>query len=309
MPALLWLRRDLRVADNPALLAAREAADGELAVCFVIDPALWRGGGPVRRAWVAASVRALDERLGGRLVLRVGDPGEVVPALADELGAGSVHAARETTPGGAARDGRVREALAARQVAWVETGTPYAVGPGTIRNGQGDPYRVFTPFLRAWQAHGSADPAPTPRRLGPVQLGSDPEAGRALRDAPSCATVSPPTTRPGTDRTWTAPAGCRHTSRSGRSTRAACWPTSPDGAGRGRRGSSPSWPGGSSTPTSCTTTRAAPGATCGTRSSGCGTTTPRTRSRRGGGGGPATRSSTRGCGSCWPRGGCPTGCG
>jgi deoxyribodipyrimidine photo-lyase len=181
--ALLWLRRDLRVADHPALLAARDAADGELAVCFVVDPALWDGGGPVRRAWVAAVVLALADRLGGRLVLRVGDPVEVVPALAGELGAGSVHVSRETTPGGAARDARVRRALAAREVAWVETGTPYAVGPGTIRNAQGDPYRVFTPFLRAWQAHGSPDPAPTPRRLDLVDPGSDPRAGAMLREA------------------------------------------------------------------------------------------------------------------------------
>lgn len=183
MTALLWLRRDLRTADHPALLAARDAADGELAVCLVVDPALWQAGGPVRRAWLAASVRAVDERLEGRLVLRVGDPAQVVPDLAHELAAGSVHVTRETFPTGARRDRRVREALASEDVGWVETGTPYAVGPGLVRNGSGDPYRVFTPFARAWRDHGWPEPAPTPRRLDLVDLPADRSAERALDDA------------------------------------------------------------------------------------------------------------------------------
>ena len=183
MPALLWLRRDLRTADHPALLAARDAADGELAVCFVVDPLLWRGGGPVRRAWLAASVRAVDELLGGRLVLREGVPSLVVPALARELGAHSVHVTRETNPSGTRRDAAVRDALSDVDVEWVETGTPYAVGPGLVRNGAGDPYRVFTPFARAWREHGWPRPAPTPRRLDLVDLPSEDGARRSLEGA------------------------------------------------------------------------------------------------------------------------------
>ncbi|GGK56273.1 cryptochrome/photolyase family protein [Ornithinimicrobium pekingense] len=183
MTSLLWLRRDLRTADHPALLAARDAADGELAVCFVVDPLLWDGGGPVRRAWLAASVRAVADRLDGRLVLRRGSPREVVPRLARELGATSVHVTRETTPTGARRDARVRTALETDDVEWVETGTPYAVGPGLVHNRSGDPYRVFTPFARAWREHGWPDPAPTPRRLDLVDAPSDDAAERALDDA------------------------------------------------------------------------------------------------------------------------------
>ena len=51
MTSLLWLRRDLRRHDHPALLAARDAAgDGDLVVAFVVDPRLWEGGGAARRA-------------------------------------------------------------------------------------------------------------------------------------------------------------------------------------------------------------------------------------------------------------------
>lgn len=182
MPALLWLRRDLRLGDHPALLAAVDAAEDELAVLFVVDPALWHGAGPVRRAWLAATVRALEEDLDGRLVVRHGQPAQVVPALARELGAGSVHVTRETTPAGVRRDRAVAGALP-EGTAWVETGTPYAVGPGLVRNQDGDPYKVFTPFHRAWTEHGWPAPAETPAGLDLVDLGSDDAAGKALDDA------------------------------------------------------------------------------------------------------------------------------
>src|SRR5699024_10513897 len=129
------------------LLAAQEAAGqgGAVVPLFVLDPALWQGGGPVRRAWVAASLRALDEDLDGRLVLRLGDPAHVVAEVAREVGAGSVHLTRETTGYGVRRDERVRAALEDTtdlgDVEWVETGTPYAVGPGLIRTQQGEPYK------------------------------------------------------------------------------------------------------------------------------------------------------------------------
>jgi deoxyribodipyrimidine photo-lyase len=64
----------------------------------------------------------------------------------------------------------VRERLEDRDVEWVATGSPYAVGPGRVTTKEGKPYRVFTPFARAWREHGWADPAPSPRALG---LGDD----------------------------------------------------------------------------------------------------------------------------------------
>lgn len=161
--SILWLRRDLRRGDLPALGAA--AGAGEVCVLFVLDPALWEGAGPVRRAWLAESLRAVDEAYDGRLWLRVGDPRQVVPDLARELGAGSVHVSRETTPHGRRRDGAVAASLAQSGVDWVETGTPYAVGPGSVTNLAGDPYKVFTPFSRAWRDHGWPSPAPEPDGL------------------------------------------------------------------------------------------------------------------------------------------------
>ncbi|WP_131103266.1 cryptochrome/photolyase family protein [Ornithinimicrobium sufpigmenti] len=188
-PSVLWLRRDLRQGDHPALLAAQEAAGpgGELVPLFVLDPALWEGGGPVRRAWLAASLRTLDEDLAGGLVLRLGDPAEVVPQVVREVEATGVHLSRETTGYGVRRDTRVRAALRSVEgqngVAWVETGTPYAVGPGLVRTQQGEPYKVFTPFARAWREHGWPAAAPRPDRLDLVDLPSDGRAEQLLDEA------------------------------------------------------------------------------------------------------------------------------
>jgi deoxyribodipyrimidine photo-lyase len=178
---LLWLRRDLRRADHPALRAAAESGDGRVVVAFVVDPALWRGAGDARRAWLAATLVATDEAYDGRLVLRQGDPVEVVPALAAEVGATSVHVTRETTPVGRRRDQRVSDALHSAGIGWVETGTPYAVGPGLVLNQQGAPYAVFTPFSKAWREHGWPQPAAAPEPLELVEAESDERALR-LRD-------------------------------------------------------------------------------------------------------------------------------
>ena len=184
MTSVLWLRRDLRRRDHPALLAARDAAgDGDLVVAFVVDPGLWDGGGAARRAWLAATLEATDDAFEGSLTLLHGDPRRVVPELAVRVGASSVHVSRETTPAGRRRDDAVAKALGDKDIEWVETGTPYAVGPGLVVNGSGEPYKVFTPFSKAWRAHGWPDPAPTPRELPLRHARNDADATAAVKDA------------------------------------------------------------------------------------------------------------------------------
>ncbi len=160
---MLWFRRDLRLGDHPALLTAAAAAD-EVVPLFVIDPALWKPAGDVRRAYLLASLRALDESLDGRLVVERGDPTTVLPRLARRVGADSVHVTADTGPYGRRRDEAVEEKLAGRDVPLHRTGTAYAVGPGTILNGSGRPFQVFTPFSRAWARHGWPTPADSPGR-------------------------------------------------------------------------------------------------------------------------------------------------
>ena len=93
---LLWLRRDLRLADNPALVSAVAAArrsGGRLLPVFVWEPRERRRWAPgaAARWWLWRSLSALDEELrrrGSRLALGQGDPAQTLPELARAAGAG-----------------------------------------------------------------------------------------------------------------------------------------------------------------------------------------------------------------------------
>src|SRR5687768_10922527 len=98
MTSIMWFRRDLRLRDNPALRAAAE--HGPVLGLFVLDPALWRVAGPARRAWLAASLRSLDESMGGLLCVRLGRPDSQVPRVAADLGAEQVHVSNDFSPYG-----------------------------------------------------------------------------------------------------------------------------------------------------------------------------------------------------------------
>jgi deoxyribodipyrimidine photo-lyase len=164
--AVMWFRRDLRLADNPALLDACGAGDDSgVLPLFVVDPALWDPAGAPRRAYLSRSLAALDVSLrerGGRLSVLHGDPVRQVVAAAHEVGAARVHIAADYGPYGHRRDLAVEDALTAAGVELVRTGSPYAVAPGRVTNGSGSPYRVFTPFSRAWLEHGWRDPVAAP---------------------------------------------------------------------------------------------------------------------------------------------------
>lgn len=152
--SVMWFRRDLRVNDHPALLVAGES--GPVYPLFVFDPVLWDSAGPVRATYLLNSLASLNESLGGNLVFRVGDPAVVVPEFAREVSATSVHVSADYGPYGRLRDQQVSDSL---HVPLVATGSPYAIAPGRVRKGDDTPYRVFTPFYRAWFAHGWRAPA------------------------------------------------------------------------------------------------------------------------------------------------------
>lgn len=156
MPAVLWFRRDLRLADLPALLAAAEG-DGYVLACYVLDPRLTASSGPRRLQYLYDALRDLRAGLDGRLLVTRGDPKSRIPALANAVGATAVHVSEDHTPFGRRRDGQVRAALG--EVQLVATGSPYLVSPGRVTKADGTPYKVFTPFYDAWRKHGWRSPA------------------------------------------------------------------------------------------------------------------------------------------------------
>ncbi|WP_426572236.1 cryptochrome/photolyase family protein [Aquihabitans sp. McL0605] len=195
---IVWFRRDLRLADNPALRVAARAHDLVVPV-FVHDSVLAAHAGANRTAYLHATLDALDADLGGLLVERAGDPAAVVASLAAEVEAPTVYVAEDFGPYGRRRDDEVEVRLLADGRALRRVGSPYAVAPGSVFTKSGSPFKVFTPFARAWREHGwilplesvptasfvgglaggGRPPTPEPEARGPM-----PPAGeRAAHDA------------------------------------------------------------------------------------------------------------------------------
>ncbi|WP_181782851.1 cryptochrome/photolyase family protein [Pseudonocardia pini] len=174
--SVVWFRRDLRVADQPTFLAAAES-DAALAL-FVLDPALTGPSGGARLNFLYGCLRELSGSLGDRLLVVEGDPVDVVPRIAEEVSAATVHVAADFGPYGAKRDEGVEKALADAGRELNRVGSPYAVAPGRVRKNDGDPFKVFTPFRRAWADHGWRGPADTSantvRWMDPPKKGSVP---------------------------------------------------------------------------------------------------------------------------------------
>lgn len=162
--AVAWFRRDLRLQDNESLAAACDhARGGELTPLFIIDPLLWSHSGIPRRAYLLRALEALNNSLGGRLVLRIGDSRCIVP----EVAAGrAVFCAEDFSPYGRLRDAQV-------QMAGVDLrliGSPYAVRPGSILTATDAPYKVFTPFLHRWSVHGWLDSVASAQALATTHI-------------------------------------------------------------------------------------------------------------------------------------------
>ncbi|CAN5800058.1 deoxyribodipyrimidine photo-lyase [soil metagenome] len=114
----------------------------------------------------------------------------MVPALAREVGARHVHCAEDFGPYGARRDDEVVATLAGQEAELVRIGSPYAVPTGTVFTQAGDPFQVFTPFSRAWRAHGWDDPVRRP--ASPHFPGAgDGVRSDAVPDAPDVAAEPP----------------------------------------------------------------------------------------------------------------------
>lgn len=156
--AIFWFRRDLRLADNPALLAAFDEAQ-EVVPLFIMDDAIADRAGAHRRAYLAASLRALDSDLGGALNVISGDPIDILKRLSKKYGATSIHCSFPFAPYGNELDAK----LAAAGIELTQLGSGYAVAPGRVLKDDGTPYRVYTPFYRAWSAHGWRKPVAAPK--------------------------------------------------------------------------------------------------------------------------------------------------
>ncbi|MEO7252477.1 MAG: deoxyribodipyrimidine photo-lyase, partial [Arenimonas sp.] len=171
--AIVWFRRDLRLADNPALQAALDAGLSPIPL-YIYAPeeeAPWAPGA-ASQAWLHKSLNALAADLmglGSRLIIRRGPSLAALEQLLDEGEIAAVFWNRLYEPHAIARDLRVELALQARGVQAASFNAALLVEPWTITTGKGEPYRVFTPFWRkASQRVAGQLPLVAPASLPPV---------------------------------------------------------------------------------------------------------------------------------------------
>ncbi len=171
---LVWLRRDLRLADNPAL--AEAAARGPVLPVYIHAPdeeAPWAPGG-AQRVWLDDSLRALQAALaeaGLPLIIRKGPSLDALRTLIGETGASAVAWNRLYEPAVIERDRQIKQALRDDGLTVSSHNAALLAEPWEVATRAGDPYRVYTPFWRALSAQRMHPPVAVPDRLaGPGQV-------------------------------------------------------------------------------------------------------------------------------------------
>lgn len=146
-PQIVWLRRDLRMADNPALYHAAQA--GPVIAVYVLDDE--RAGshayGGASRWWLHHSLESLSKSFGtrnARIILRRGDAVEELTKIASETGADTIHANRHYEPWWRKAQGELAKKLDLQLY-----DANFLLPPGAVSTGSGTPYKIYTPFSKA----------------------------------------------------------------------------------------------------------------------------------------------------------------
>ena len=169
MKIIHWFRRDLRITDNRALAEAARRGDEIIPVYVLSD---WkkshRWSGPARQQFLCDCLAALDANLrtlGSRLIIRCGDAERELEKLIAGCAADALTFNRDPDLFGIASERRI-ERMAARHGCTVHACKDVALHErDEVLKPDGSPYRVFTPYFKAWQKLDKQSPAGRLRRL------------------------------------------------------------------------------------------------------------------------------------------------
>lgn len=167
---LIWFRLDLRLPDNPALLAATKRG-GAVVPVFIWSPdeeGDWQPGG-ASKWWLHQSLASLNNELrelGSRLIIRRGPTLATLRAIAKETNADAVFWNRRYEPAVIARDAKIKDALRGDGLEAESFNGALLNEPWTIQNQSGKPFQVFTPFWKNCLTQPDpAEPLPAPKQL------------------------------------------------------------------------------------------------------------------------------------------------
>ncbi len=192
--SLVWFRNDLRLADNPALIAGLGSGRPVVPV-YIFDeetPGI-RPLGAAARWWLHQSLQSLDaslRSLGSRLILRRGPAERVIEEVSAEYGATAVYWNRAYDQGARERDARLKQSLNGRGVVAEGLKANLLYEPWEVKTATGGPFKVFTAFWRACRdlpSPGATLPAPRALPTPPLWSSSDALADWALMPTPDWA--------------------------------------------------------------------------------------------------------------------------
>lgn len=184
-----WIRRDLRLSDNPALQAAIASTQTVIPV-FILDAKLINSpnASEKRRGFLWAGLKRINQELqacGSRLIIRSGSPAEALKELIMENDAKVIFAEADYSPFARKRDDQVALQLPLHLVGGSSISHPEA-----ILKPNGQPYVVYSPYMRAWKALHKPEgwqPQPAPMRISsPKNIHNEPIPSTPVLPQTSC---------------------------------------------------------------------------------------------------------------------------
>lgn len=170
MNSVFWFRRDRRVSDNPALLAACEfSATGSVYPIFPIASSFEKLS-PIRAWSLVESLKALDRKLDSKLSVKMGQVAKLVLEAVEKSNSTKVFATRAFDTDGMLEQAEVAGLLFSKGIALELLDSYYAVTPGSVNKDDGTAVRVYTPFYKRWLVQGWDKPYPAPTFKAWVQL-------------------------------------------------------------------------------------------------------------------------------------------
>ncbi|SIS57269.1 cryptochrome/photolyase family protein [Neptunomonas antarctica] len=169
--AIVWFRQDLRLSDNPALLAACKA--GHVLPVYILDDVNTnaRTRGEASQWWLHHSLVSLQQSLDGRLNFYRGDPLTILNQLIKETSASSVYWNRCYEPWTTSRDSEIKQALKSSGISVSSFNASLLWEPWSVLKKDETPYKVFTPYYRkgCLQRTPPREPLPLPETMNIVE--------------------------------------------------------------------------------------------------------------------------------------------
>ena len=162
-PIIVWFRRDLRLADNPALFEAVKS-DKPVIALYIDEDDIGRPLGRASKVWLHYSLEKLSDSLGGKLIIRRGIADNIIDDVISETGANKIYWNRRYDKVDRDRDAAIKSKLSSQGLEVKTFNGNLLSEPWEVKAKSTDSYyKVFTPYWRAAMAQTFvAEPLPVP---------------------------------------------------------------------------------------------------------------------------------------------------